>query len=46
VLFHHDPTRDDDAVAALEQRARGRFPNTVAARESLSLELGEIARAA
>lgn len=46
VLFHHDPTRDDDAVAALEQRARGRFPNTVAARESLSLEVGEIARAA
>ncbi len=46
VLFHHDPTRDDRAVASLEQRAHARFAGTLAARESLVLELSDIARAA
>ena len=32
-LFHHDPMRDDAAVAALEARAREIFPATWAARE-------------
>jgi phosphoribosyl 1,2-cyclic phosphodiesterase len=38
-LFHHDPRRSDDEVAAIVQRARHLFPSTVAARESLTLEL-------
>jgi len=46
VLFHHDPMRDDDAVAALERRACARFRNTIAARESLVLEPADLARAA
>ncbi|MBL8600682.1 MAG: MBL fold metallo-hydrolase [Myxococcales bacterium] len=33
MLFHHDPGRDDAAVAEIEAMARARFPNTVAARE-------------
>ncbi|MFN7145392.1 MAG: MBL fold metallo-hydrolase, partial [Myxococcota bacterium] len=32
-LFHHDPRRDDDALAVLEDRARARFPGAFAARE-------------
>jgi len=37
VLFHHDPMRDDRALAALEQEAANAFPGTVAAREGLAL---------
>ena len=37
VLFHHDPMRDDRALAALEQEAATAFPGTVAAREGLTL---------
>ncbi|HVK74545.1 MAG TPA: MBL fold metallo-hydrolase [Kofleriaceae bacterium] len=33
VLYHHDPRRADDAVAAIEARARAVFPGAVAARE-------------
>jgi phosphoribosyl 1,2-cyclic phosphodiesterase len=36
-LFHHDPTRVDAAVTALEQAARQRFPATFAARDDLAL---------
>lgn len=39
VLFHHDPTRTDEGVAAIEAMARGAFANTVAAREGLELAL-------
>jgi phosphoribosyl 1,2-cyclic phosphodiesterase len=42
VLFHHDPRRDDDAVAAIEARARAVFPGTIAAREGLVLEADEV----
>jgi phosphoribosyl 1,2-cyclic phosphodiesterase len=38
-LFHHDPRRTDEGVAALLRRARELFPETVAAREGLTLEL-------
>ena len=38
VLFHHDPDRDDDAVAAIVTAARKHFPNTAAARESWTIK--------
>ena len=39
VLFHHDPTRSDDAIAALESRARDAFGDVAAAREGMTIEL-------
>jgi phosphoribosyl 1,2-cyclic phosphodiesterase len=33
VLYHHDPRRTDDAVAAIEARAQAVFPGALAARE-------------
>jgi phosphoribosyl 1,2-cyclic phosphodiesterase len=39
VLFHHDPSRTDAEVAALEARARGKFAASVAARERMVLDL-------
>ncbi|MGC4087994.1 MAG: MBL fold metallo-hydrolase [Polyangiaceae bacterium] len=47
-LFHHDPRRDDAAVAVIEERARECFGKSVAAREGLQIELvsGGMARAA
>jgi phosphoribosyl 1,2-cyclic phosphodiesterase len=38
-LFHHDPRRTDDGVAAIVERARKVFPSTIAAREGLAVEL-------
>ncbi|MFZ5482500.1 MAG: MBL fold metallo-hydrolase [Myxococcota bacterium] len=32
-LFHHDPARDDDTLAVIEDRARARFGGAFAARE-------------
>lgn len=48
VLFHHDPRRDDDAVAEIEARARELFYQTSAAREGLRLDVlgGALADAA
>lgn len=40
VLFHHDPQRDDAGVAAIEDDARRLFPNTFAAREGMTIEVG------
>jgi phosphoribosyl 1,2-cyclic phosphodiesterase len=40
VLFHHDPARTDDGVAAIERRARGEFEDVVAAREGMTIDLG------
>jgi phosphoribosyl 1,2-cyclic phosphodiesterase len=40
VLFHHDPTRSDGAVRAIEARARELFPGAIAAREGLVLGVG------
>jgi len=37
VLFHHDPDRDDESVAAIEEGARREFYNTCAAFEGLCL---------
>jgi phosphoribosyl 1,2-cyclic phosphodiesterase len=39
LLFHHDPTRSDVAVEAIEARARERFPATRAAREGMVIDL-------
>ncbi len=39
VLYHHDPRRSDDAVAALEARAQLAFPDAVAAREGSVLRV-------
>lgn len=38
-LFHHDPRRDDDALAVIEHAARARFPGAFAAREGGEVRL-------
>jgi ribonuclease BN (tRNA processing enzyme) len=40
VLYHHDPTQNDAAVAEKERRARELFASCEAAREGLVIELG------
>jgi phosphoribosyl 1,2-cyclic phosphodiesterase len=44
VLFHHDPRRSDAEVEAIESRARQLFPESVAAREGMTIALGGPAR--
>ncbi len=45
VLFHHDPSRTDDGVRAIEARAQEAFRGeVVAAREGDAIELGAAAR--
>jgi phosphoribosyl 1,2-cyclic phosphodiesterase len=39
VLFHHDPTHDDDAMTAIVNQASQRFANTTAAWEGLTVDL-------
>jgi phosphoribosyl 1,2-cyclic phosphodiesterase len=39
VLFHHDPTQNDDAVHEKERRAKALFPNAVAAYEGLTIDV-------
>lgn len=39
VLFHHDPTRTDDALDALVRQVRRSFKKTIAAREGLIIKL-------
>lgn len=40
LLFHHDPTHDDELVEAIERDARSHFSACRAARQRASLELG------
>jgi phosphoribosyl 1,2-cyclic phosphodiesterase len=40
VLFHHDPSRTDAGVAAIEARAREAFEATTAAREGMTVDVG------
>jgi phosphoribosyl 1,2-cyclic phosphodiesterase len=40
LLFHHDPSHDDEAVARIEARARWLFPYSEAAKEGQTIELG------
>jgi phosphoribosyl 1,2-cyclic phosphodiesterase len=37
VLFHHDPARTDDELDAIARMAALEFPNTIAAREGVSI---------
>jgi len=46
VLFHHDPSRDDDAVDAIEAAAAAARPGTVAVREGDAIVLGTTGRRA
>jgi phosphoribosyl 1,2-cyclic phosphodiesterase len=46
VLFHHDPSRTDAQLAALEADAHAALPGTIAAREGLELCAREVVRAA
>ena len=39
VLFHHDPSHGDEVLAEMEERAKASFPNSVLAREGLTLKL-------
>ncbi len=44
VLFHHDPTRDDDGVRQIEERTRTLFDNACAAREGVRLTVGDTSK--
>jgi phosphoribosyl 1,2-cyclic phosphodiesterase len=46
VLFHHDPERNDAAMRTVERKAQRLLQGTVAAREGMTLAIGEPARAA
>ncbi|MFH0801696.1 MAG: MBL fold metallo-hydrolase [bacterium] len=39
VIFHHDPSHDDEYMERLEKEARAEFPECLAAREGLEIEL-------
>ena len=39
VLFHHDPSHDDDAVVEIERRAQALFPKSIAAFEGQTFDL-------
>jgi len=39
VLFHHEPAHNDTFLSKLEQNARRDFPDTVSAREGMTIEL-------
>lgn len=39
VLFHHDPTHADDMLEQLEKQAQAVFPQTVLARERMTVDL-------
>lgn len=39
VLFHHDPTHTDRVIERLETQARGLFPQVVAARDGMTIEI-------
>jgi phosphoribosyl 1,2-cyclic phosphodiesterase len=41
VLFHHDPTHNDEFIQKIEAEARQLFPKSIAAYEGLQIELSE-----
>jgi phosphoribosyl 1,2-cyclic phosphodiesterase len=46
VLYHHDPQRSDEGVAAIERAAQGLFPSSIAAREGMEIGASSVAQAA
>jgi phosphoribosyl 1,2-cyclic phosphodiesterase len=38
-IFHHDPSRDDAAMTAIERRAKKLWPHAFAARESMTIRV-------
>ncbi len=42
VLYHHDPMRTDEGVVAIEHAATALFSSTIAAREGLVIDTGNI----
>jgi len=41
VLFHHDPTHNDEFIQKIEAESRQLFPKSIAAYEGLQIELSE-----
>jgi ribonuclease Z len=39
VIFHHDPLHDDDYLDLVAEQAAKVFPNTIMAREGMSIQL-------
>jgi phosphoribosyl 1,2-cyclic phosphodiesterase len=39
IIFHHDPSRDDDAAEAIEAKAKKISPNSIIAREGMIIKL-------
>ncbi|GAC1519029.1 MAG: MBL fold metallo-hydrolase [Ktedonobacteraceae bacterium] len=39
ILFHHEPTYDDDKLDAIQTKARALFPNTYTAYEGMEIDL-------
>ena len=39
VLYHHDPAHDDEAVEAIERKAREKFPRCISACEGLEIRV-------
>jgi ribonuclease BN (tRNA processing enzyme) len=43
VLFHHEPTYDDDTIAAMEAGAQRLFPRVVSAYEGMEVRITDAA---
>ena len=41
VLFHHDPSHDDNFVKQIEAESRQLFPQSIAAYEGLQIDLSQ-----
>ena len=39
VLYHHSPANDDEAIREIERDAQAEFPNTIAARQGMTISL-------
>ena len=39
VLYHHSPANDDEAIREIEKDAQAEFPNTIAARQGMEINL-------
>ena len=41
ILFHHDPTHDDNFIKKIEAESRQLFPRSIAAYEGLQIDLSQ-----